>query len=54
MPEEENSIKRTYTIPKSIIDRHEEYKKNTPTYKQFNASAIVAEALDVKLKEEGF
>lgn len=51
---DENSVKRTYTIPKSIIDRHEEYKKSTPEWRQFNASAIVAEALNRKLSEEGF
>jgi len=45
---------KSYSIPQSIIDRHEEYKKNTPEYKQFNASAVVAEALDKKLNEEGY
>jgi uncharacterized protein YndB with AHSA1/START domain len=52
--EDETYIKKTYTIPASIVKRYEAYTKATPKREWFNASAIVSDALDTKLKEEGF
>lgn len=45
---------KSFSIPQSIIDRLDLYRSETPEWKQFNASAIVAEALDAKLKDEGY
>lgn len=54
MMDEETYIKKTYTIPASILERHKAYTKATPKREQFNASAVVSDALDKKLAEEGF
>lgn len=52
--EEKSYIKKTYTIPASTIERYNAYMKATPRREQFNASAVVSDALDEKLKEEGY
>lgn len=51
---DETYIKKTYTIPASVIERYKAYLKATPKREWFNASAVVSDALDKKLKEEGY
>jgi hypothetical protein len=45
---------KSFSVPQSIINRLDKYKKENDEWKQFNASAVVAEALDLKLKDEGY
>lgn len=47
---------RTFSLPQSIIDRLDKYDEETKDkeWTRFNKSAVVADALDKKLKEEGY
>lgn len=47
---------KSFSVPQSIIDRLEKYLEATEgeEWKRFNMSAVVADALDKKLKEEGY
>jgi predicted DNA-binding protein len=48
------SVKKSITIPEELQERLDKYYQETPKWKQFNQSQICADALDRKLKEEGF
>lgn len=48
------AVKKTISIPETLQNRLTKYQKGKQPWEQFTISQVCAEAIDKKLKEEGF
>lgn len=48
------SSKSSFSMPDKLAARLAKYRQDKQTWEQFNISAVCADAIDKKLKEEGY